>query len=195
MAKRVDFSLGMKDVSSGDLIGDIYDNKGPNHSVNLRRRSLSRSMDTRDRIVEEDEENLQTHADGHSASQSQGPNSRYGLHRSSTESGSRVRRSLSAIHRNRFFPRHARRASKGEYEDLMEQGIADVPESVGASGIIDPRSGTVSPLAVRMTTESELAHQVNPDAGAVPQVGPSKFQARAPVRSRTEDFEMRDMNR
>ncbi|KAL9032355.1 MAG: hypothetical protein Q9214_008003, partial [Letrouitia sp. 1 TL-2023] len=28
MAKRVDFSLGIKDVSSGDIMGDLYDDKG-----------------------------------------------------------------------------------------------------------------------------------------------------------------------
>lgn len=180
MAKRVDFSLGMKDVSSGGLMGDLYENVSPSRIPQTRSDSASRSQDARGRILEEDEEQLQTDRNGHSTSRAVEGSSRYGLHRSSTESGGRVKRSFSSIHRNRFFGRHGRRNSKGEYEDLMEQGMADIPESVGASGPIDPRSGHVSPQAVRITTESDLAR------GALPG---------APTRSQTENFEMRDMNR
>ncbi|KAL8842723.1 MAG: hypothetical protein Q9170_000379 [Blastenia crenularia] len=180
MAKRVDFSLGMKDVSSGGLMSDLYEDVSPSRVPQNRRDSASRSRDARNRILEDDEEGLRTERDGHSSSRSVEGSSGYGLHRSSTESGSRIKRSISSIHRNRFFPRHERRNSKGEYEDLMEQGMADIPESAGSSGHIDPGSGHVSPHAVRMTTESDLARGVLPGV---------------PTRSRTEDFEMRNMNR
>lgn len=180
MAKRVDFSLGMKDVSSGGLMGDLYDDVSPSRVPQARRDSASRSRDARNRIPEEDEEQLRTEQDAHSTSRSVERSTRYGLHRSSTESGSRVKRSLSSIHRNRFFSRYGRRNSKGEYEDLMEQGMVDIPESAGASGHISPRTGYISPQAVRMTTESDLAR------GALPG---------APARSQTENYEMGDMNR
>ncbi|KAL8939730.1 MAG: hypothetical protein Q9216_003208 [Gyalolechia sp. 2 TL-2023] len=181
MAKRVDFSLGMKDVSSGGQMSDLYEDVSPSRVPQARRDSASRSRDARDKIPEEDEEQLRTERDGRSPSRAVEESSPYGLHRSSTESGSRIKRSFSSIHRNRFFPRHGRRNSKGEYQDLMEQGMADIPESAGgAAGLISPRSGHVSPQAVRMATESDLAR------GALPG---------APTRSKTEHFEMRDMNR
>lgn len=187
MAKRVDFSLGMKDVSSGGLMGDLYEDVSPNRMPGIRRNSASRSREARGRILEEDEEQLNTEGDARPASRAVEGSHRYGLHRSSTESGSRIKRSFSSIHRNRFFPRHARRNSKGEYEDLMEQGMADIPESVGARGLIDPRSGTVSPQAVRMTTESDLAR------GSVPLATTQHAGFQPPARSQTENYEMRDM--
>lgn len=184
MAKRVDFSLGMKDVSSSGLMGDLYDDVSPSRMPGIRRDSASRSRDARDRIAEEDEEQLNAERDGRSTSRAVEGSSRYGLQRSSTESGSRLKRSFSSIHRNRFFSRHGRRNSKGEYEDLMEQGMADIPESVGAHGL---RSGRVSPQAVRMTTESELAR------GMLPGATTRQLGSEAPNRSQTENFEMRNM--
>lgn len=190
MAKRVDFSLGMRDISSsGDMMGDLYDNVSPGRIPGGRRDSASRA---RDRIVEEDEEQLKKENEGRSTSRtSEGP-SRFKLHRSSTtESGSRMKRSFSAIHRNRFFPRHGRRNSRGEYEDLMEQGMADIPESAGSSGRIDPRSGQVSSQAVRTTTEDDLARGRLPGSTAHGGQGPFG----GPSRSQTENFEMRNMKR
>lgn len=190
MAKRVDFSLGMRDISSsGDMMGDLYDNVSPGRIPGGRRDSASRA---RDRIVEEDEEQLKKENEGHSTSRtSEGP-SRLKFQRSSTtESGSRLKRSFSAIHRNRFFPRHGRRNSRGEYEDLMEQGMADIPESAGSSGRIDPRSGRVSSQAVRTTTEDDLARGRLPGTTAHGGQGPFG----GPSRSQTENFEMRNMKR
>ncbi|KAI4192594.1 MAG: hypothetical protein LQ348_003112 [Seirophora lacunosa] len=189
MAKRVDFSLGMKDVSSGGSLGDLYDNVSPNRMPATQGDSASRLRDARGRIAEEGEEELKADRDGRSTSRAMERSSQYGLPRSSTESGSRLKRSFSSIHRNRFFPRHRRPNSKGEYEDLMEQGMADIPESVGTHRPIDPRSGHVSPRAVRTTTEPDLAGSRLP-------VGPTQHAGfEAPKRSRTENFEMKIMNR
>ncbi|KAL8756699.1 MAG: hypothetical protein Q9184_004423, partial [Pyrenodesmia sp. 2 TL-2023] len=187
MAKRVDFSLGMKDVSSGGLMGDLYDDVSRNRMPGIRRDSTSRSQDVRDRIAEEDEEQPKAGRDGRSTSRAVEGSSRSGLRRSSTESGSRLKRSFSSIHRNRFFSRHGRRNSKGEYEDLMEQGMADIPESIGAHGLIDPGSGQVSPQAVRMMTEWELRR------GTLPGTTTRQPGSEAPKRSQTENFEMRNM--
>ncbi|KAL8943963.1 MAG: hypothetical protein Q9211_000781 [Gyalolechia sp. 1 TL-2023] len=180
MAKRVDFSLGMKDLSSGGLMSDLYENVSPGLVPQARRGSASQSQDARRRIPEEDEVQLRTGRGGHSTSRAIEGSSRHGLYRSSTDSGSQIKQSFSTIHRNRFFPRHGRRNSRGEYEDLMEQGMADIPESVGASGFINPRSGHMSPQAVLTPSESDLAHGTLPGA---------------PIRSQTENFEMRDLNR
>ena len=190
MAKRVDFSLGMRDVSSsGDMMGDLYDDVSPGRISGGRRDSASRA---RDMIIEEDEEQMKKEREGRSTSRtSEGP-PRLKLQRSSTTgSGSRVKRSFSAIHRNRFFPRHGRKNSRGEYEDLMEQGMADIPESAGSSGRIDPRSGQVSSQAVRTTTEDDLSRGRLP--GSTIHGGQGSFGA--PSRSQTENFEMRNMKR
>ncbi|KAL8952939.1 MAG: hypothetical protein Q9222_001158 [Ikaeria aurantiellina] len=196
MAKRVDFSLGMKDVSSANSMGDLYESVSPSLLPGIRRDSASRSRDAPGRIPEEEEEELQQGKEGRSTSRAADGSSRYRLHRSSTtESGGRVRRSLSAIHRNRFFPRHGRRNSRGEYEDLMEQGMADIPESVGASGIIDPRSGQVSTQAVRMTSESDFARGALPAPTSRHATFEDQGHIRPPARSQTDTYEMRNMNR
>ncbi|KAL9594145.1 MAG: hypothetical protein Q9179_005527 [Wetmoreana sp. 5 TL-2023] len=198
MAKRVDFSLGMKDVSSGDLMGDIYDNVSPSRLPQGRRDSNSRSRDARDRIAEENEEELQRAEHGRSTSRRAEGSPRYGLHRSSTtESGSRVRRSFSSIHRNRFFSRHGRRNSRGEYEDLMEQGMADIPESADTSrsNTLDPGSGTASSQVVRMTTDSDVSRGALPGYDNDYKGFEERGLGRAPARSQTESFEMRNMRR
>ncbi|KAI4250772.1 MAG: hypothetical protein LQ352_005258 [Teloschistes flavicans] len=196
MAKRVDFSLGMKDVSSGDMMGDLYESVSPNRLPQARRSSASR--DARERIAEEEEEGLNHQKHGRSSSRNVEGSPRFGIHRSSTaESGSRVRRSISAIHRNRFFSRPGRRNSRGEYEDLMEQGMADIPESAGPSrsGTIDPRSGVTSTQAVRMTTESDVSRGTLPGSTTHYPETEERRLGRAPARSQTENFEMRDMKR
>ncbi|KAL8883035.1 MAG: hypothetical protein Q9192_007474, partial [Flavoplaca navasiana] len=190
MAKRVDFSLGMRDVSSsGDMMGDLYDNVSPRRIPGGRRDSASQA---RDRIIEEDEKQLKRESEGRSTSRTNEGASRFKLNRSSTtESGSRMKRSISAIHRNRFFPRHGRRNSRGEYEDLMEQGMAEIPESAGSSGRMDPRSGQISSQAVRTTTEDDLSRGRLP--GSTAHGGQAPFAG--PSRSQTENFEMRNMKR
>ncbi|KAL8907569.1 MAG: hypothetical protein Q9207_001306 [Kuettlingeria erythrocarpa] len=189
MAKRVDFSLGMKEVSSGGLMGDLYENISPNRMPGIRHDSMSGSQDSRDRIAEGDEEQLKVERDGRSSALAVESSSRHGLRRSSSESGSRLKRSFSSIHRNRFFSRHGRRNSKGEYEDLMEQGMADIPESGGAHGLIDPRSGRVSPRVVRTTAGPDLAR------GTLPGATTRQTGSEEPKRSQTDNFEMRNVNR
>lgn len=190
MAKRVDFSLGMKDVSSsGDMMGDLYENVSPRRIPGARRESASRARDMRDRIAEEDEDEFRKESQGRSTSRTAESTSRFRLQRSSTETGSKLRRSFSSIHRNRFFPRHGGQNNRGEYEDLMEQGMADIPESAGSSGRLDPRSGQVSSQAVRMTTEADL------DRGRLPgsPTHDEQLPLPGPARSQTENLEMRNM--
>jgi small-conductance mechanosensitive channel len=131
MARRVDFSLGMQDVSSGDLMSDLYED-----------RSRSRILPgvRADRIDEEDEAGA-ARATGR-ANSSEGTRQMHdGLARRSTSMSSNV------THRNRFFDRLGRVGSRhigpnhtAAEPDLMEQGR------------MDPRSGTSQNQAVQDDT-------------------------------------------
>ena len=144
MARRVDFSLGMQDVSSGDLMSDLYDD---------RSRSRVPSGIRADRIDEEAEAGAAT-ATGR-ANSSDGPRQGHGgLARRSTSISSNV------THRNRFFDRLGRVGSRHTgpnhtaEPDLMEQGR------------IDPRSGTSQNQAVHDDTQirnAGIAHSQTED--------------------------------
>ena len=182
MSRRVDFSLGMKDISSGDMYGDVYNDYQKPRLPDFKGDKLSRSRSIRERIAEVDEgEDTQTL--GRTSSLEGGSRSRFGLHRSSTESQSRLRTHPSLVHRNRFFNRRGKEKDyDGADEDLMEQGMADIPES----DHMDPRSGTISPVAVQMDTS---------DAGKLPNWSEGPVSGKPPLRSLTEDFEMKHLNR
>lgn len=193
MAKRVDFSLGIKDVSSGDIMGDLYDDKGQNTVLGTQRGSFSHSRDMRIPIAEEKEENPREELLDRSTSKSKDMGSRYRLHRTSTESGSRMKRGLSAIRSNHLFPRHGRKNSRSEYEDLMEQGVQ---ESSEASGNETPRSRQYTSKAMRTATDSDTSHGVldlgqSTDRHNLGEHGLPDL----PTRSKTESFELKDLER
>ncbi len=188
MSKRVDFSLGMQDVSSGDILGDLCENSSQSRPSQLSRTSPFESRDNPVRIAEEDEGDL---------ARSTSRRSSFGLRRTSTDSQSRLRPSGSVLHRNRFFSRHGRKNSKDtENQDLMEQGMADIPESVEQTGRIDRRSGVIGAQAVRIDTESDASRFTRPApvptaSGALPMSGThpnNGVTGREP-----EDYEMRNM--
>lgn len=148
MSKRIDFSLGMKDVSSGDMMGDLYESISPARVTGFHRyTSPSPRNAPRTALQEDDHEENDL---GRTTSQS-----RISLNRTSTESRGKIRGNHSVIHRNRFFSKRNKKEHAGsEYEDLMEQGMADIPEAFER---IDPRSGVVSPQAVRIDTEPDFS--------------------------------------
>ncbi|RDL38596.1 uncharacterized protein BP5553_02936 [Venustampulla echinocandica] len=169
MGKRVDFSLGMSSMSSGDDYGDIYDNPPPRvPSANIRGSSSLKSTSRDGRGSEDDASMART---------------------SSRESGlgTMLSGGSSRTHRNRFFS--SKRSKLGgpeegtNLEDLeagpREYAMADIPEVSGSNpmnsdysqidnsmweregrmapassrtgsvpGMIDPRTGIVSPQAV-----------------------------------------------
>ena len=172
MSKRVDFSIGMKDISSGDIMGDVYNDVIKVRLPDLAEMGVSRSRSIKDRDVEE-EENPDASTTGRTSSRDGESRSHFGLHRSSTDSQTRLRSHGSTIHKNRFFRRGKDKDANrdGAAEDLMEQGMADIPES----GRSEPRSGTVSPDIVRQTDTKSV--------GSLP-----SWQ---PTMSLTEDFEMK----
>ncbi|KAI9838690.1 MAG: hypothetical protein M1819_005004 [Sarea resinae] len=159
MSKRVDFSLGMKDVSSGDIMADIHEDRARPKLEDFYRGSPSRGRESQENQSEEH------------------------LARTTSWASSESRlRSSQSTHRNRFFGRH-RGPSVDIDPGLMEEGMADIPEGEPSSSRLDPRSGLVSPQAMRLHSA---------DSGA------SKHSARSqpwtmgtPKRSQTENLEMR----
>ena len=153
IAKRVDFSLGMKDVVSSDLIGDVYDD-----SPRIRVPDITRTPASygRSKISEE----TQDSAGPSSAVEESSSRSRFSLYRSATGSQSRARAAYGPIHRNRFFgSRDGHDDQDQSYENLMEQGMAVIPESGPGSVRLDPRSGLVSPVAVQTPSLSSITKE------------------------------------
>ena len=186
MSKRVDFSLGMKDVSSADIMGDLDDNRSRTRVPGIRTDSISRSRETQARINKEADRQDDEATLWRAESRTSKDRSPFGLGRGvSADSQSKPRRGSSLIHRNRFFSRAKRtnEADEGDEErDLMEQGMAAIPEAAGPLDRIDPRTGTISPLAVAPSTESRNLQSFE-----------DRMRLEYPGRSRPEDVEMRDM--
>lgn len=135
MARRVDFSLGMQDVSSGDFMSDdLFDDRSRSRLPPTTRRA------TTDRIDEEDEAEV-TKATGRTSTSHEGPlHTHGGIARRSTSISSNI------THRNRFFDRLGHvgsRPNRTTEPDLMEQGM------------LDPRSGTSQIQAVREDTQTD----------------------------------------
>lgn len=183
MSKRVDFSLGMKDVSSGDMMGDLYDDVSPARVTGFNKNTRASSRDDARTILEEEDRENDL---GRTTSQS-----RFSLNRTSTSSQSKLRGSHSVIHRNRFFPkRNKKEHPGGEYEDLMEQGMVDIPE---ASERIDPRSGVVSPQAVRLPPEPDFSQMDFSKSHSTASAGLPEYAINAERNG--ESFELSKMDR
>ena len=200
MSKRVDFSIGMKDVSSADFMGDLDNGRSQTRVPETRTDSNADSRETRVRIIEEDEANRREDNATLRRAESRTGYTRTPLRlgrRTSTDSQSKTRRRNSLAHRNRFFSRANRSDDGDEERDLMEQGMADIPEVTGPSDRIDPRTGIVSLQAVRPSTESGNSDAAMPAAGPTSTDALQSFEQRLrlenPGRSRTEDFEMRNI--
>ena len=183
MAKRVDFSLGMKAVSSSDMMGDVYED---NHQARMS--DIARTSASRPRIVEEGEYD-DASAGRSSAFDHQSGRALFALHRSTTETQTRMRNVHGTIHRNRFFGRSVKDIAKeGLDESLLEQGMVTISEPDSHRTKMDPRSGLASPQAVRLRTQSSADDQISKNV-LPPQ--DSSHNGKDPMKSRTEDFELR----
>jgi hypothetical protein len=166
MGKRVDFSLGMSSLGVDDPSGDVLDDRDTAARqratvVRVTSPSRSRSND-RDRS---------SHETGRSTS----------IQRVGTNGSMRARE---RNHMNRFF-------SRSRHGD-EEIGMANIPEGEYDSSPpntekIDPRSGLVSPRAVR-TSHDEVRSQPPQSSGALS--GSDRTFA-PPLRSQTDNIEMR----
>lgn len=200
MSKRVDFSLGMKDVSSADFMADLGEERSPSRVPDRSKAWPRRSSEARHRILEEEEADRREDEAAMRRVESRAGSGRspFGMRRRSTDKSS-MKRAPSQVHRNRFFSRNRKKNEDGEDEDLMEQGMADIPETSGSSDKMDPRTGMISPQAVRPSTESGYSRG-GTSAGPVNSGGPQSFEERmrlqhpvSPGGTRTEDFELRNI--
>ena len=171
LSRRVDF---LNVSSSADIMADIPENRDHQRIHNLPTGSTSRSRETRQRIIEEDDEQRRREDDlaikRAESRTNGGSRSPFGLRRISTDEQGKIRRGNSFIHRNRFFSRSRRRGNSDdgdEVEDLMEQGMADIPE-IPTNDRIDPRTGTISSKAVRTNTNDSEYSNVNLSPARVP---------------------------
>jgi small-conductance mechanosensitive channel len=159
MSRRVDFSLGMKSMGLDDPNGDVLDdreNAARTREAVVRVTSPSRSQD---RV-------RKSHESGHST----------GLQRVGTNASSVMRE---RSHKNRFFGRH---------HHSVDEEMADIPEAdydtPSGRNKLDPRSGLVSPQAVRHSFDT--APQ---SSGALPGTADSQ-RTFGLSRSRTDGIEM-----
>ena len=160
MSKRVDFSLGMKDVSSADIMADLGEEQRPKLPSNSRNRStLARGAAEDDAERENESKDNGRISIDRSNSRASGSRNRFGMKRSGTEASTR---SQGPVHRNRFFSRSKQRTdTRDEEEGFMQLGMADIPEGDpvlrGGMSRIDPRTGIVSPQAVRPSTDTGVS--------------------------------------
>ncbi|KAF2636731.1 hypothetical protein P280DRAFT_501259 [Massarina eburnea CBS 473.64] len=163
MGRRVDFSLGMRDIGMGDLGGDVFedrDSQTRNRAAIVRVTSPSRHSADRARSSQDI---------GSSSSIAERPR---GLHRVNTDNSQSRERSS---HRNRFFSRHRRQDE--EMADIPETGF-DSPDSKESKSKLDPRSGLVSSAAMRSSAE-EARHPPRSSAS-------DERSFKMPARARTD---------
>ena len=187
MSKRIDFSLGMKDVSASNMMADVYDDNPHVRLPDMSKLSASRSRHIRNQTVREEDEddNLGFGRTTSRLSRDGDVRNRFGLYRSSTESQSRLNKSYSIVHRNRFFGRRGRAADgDGTDQDLMEQGMVDIPESHPTFAKLDLRSAMVSPQAIKIETNSS-------DEVGTLSTWKSRDVGKSPEIIKMENFEMR----
>jgi small-conductance mechanosensitive channel len=173
MGRRVDFSLGMRDVSAADM-GDVLDDRD---TQSRTRATVIRVTSPSRHSTERNRSSMET---GRTTSLDR-PSRQFGrlqrVNTDSTQAGERP------SHRNRFFGRSGTRAAKDE-----ETGMADIPESgIPSQERLDPRSGRDSPSAMRRSMESSVPRT----SGAIPTTADSERPFAAPRRAQTDAFEMR----
>lgn len=183
MAKRVDFSLGMKDMSSGEQLSDVYEDRDRSQYEEIIRES-NRAEDERRTSASMDREGnaRSTSREGHtmsgilrrSTTQSFGGN-----RRTSVGGPHRVSISSTDTHRNRFLNRFNRsgRSMDMPRDSLAEEGQAPPIPAIQSVRAIDPRSGQVSTQAIRSDSN-------------VPVSASEPFPPMVPTSSRVEDFEL-----
>lgn len=167
IGKRVDFSLGMRGMID-DPSGDVLDDR----DAAARQRAAVVRVTSPSRSAERARSSQDTSHTAHST----------GIQRVGTNSTLSARE---RTHRNRFFSR----ARHGD----EETGMANIPEgdydsTPAGTEKLDPRSGLVSPTAVRRSEDQPLTA-----SGALHPVTSmtSERSFAAPARSRTDNIEMR----
>ncbi|KAL4885212.1 Mechanosensitive ion channel-domain-containing protein [Aspergillus karnatakaensis] len=121
--KHVDFSLGMRDVASDDVMGDVFEARSPRNETMVRQVIAERRLQEEEAERRSMESLRRTNTSNRSNLNVPGPSDR----RQSGESQSG--HSLSSLSNNRFF-RH--RSHSTRQDDLMEQGRSEQGSSSAA---------------------------------------------------------------
>ncbi|CEJ57825.1 Putative Mechanosensitive ion channel family [Penicillium brasilianum] len=124
--KHVDFSLGMSNMSSNDIMGDVFEDRGVRVDDVVRTTNRETQERRIQEAVEEDQDEVRSHNSSSRMSSRHRRPSNLSSHlhgRPSTEAPSFTSGASST--RNRFF-RHHHNASR-DRDDLMEQGRVDSP--------------------------------------------------------------------
>jgi small-conductance mechanosensitive channel len=161
MGRRVDFSLGMRDVGIGDMGGDVFDDRESqdrSRAAIVRVQSPSRHSQDRSRNSQDT---------GRSTAIATGR-----LKRVNTDSTQARDRSN---HSNRFFGRNRRQDEEASMGAIPEGGNDSEPK-------LDPRSGLISPSAVRMSAD---------EPRSAPRTSDDRHYNFS--RAATDNFEMRRM--
>lgn len=178
MGRRVDFSLGMRDVSASDMPGDVFEDR---ESQSRTRAAVVRVTSPSRHSQDRARGSFET---GRSTSIADRPSQQFGrLQRVNTDSTQARER---PSHRNRFFGR-----GKGGQQDV-EAGMEDIPESgySPSKQRLDPRSGLASPTAMRLSTDDAIPRS----SGAMPTAASSEPAFHAPRRAQTDAIEMRRLH-
>lgn len=123
--KHVDFSLGMSNMASNDIMGDVFEDRGVVVDDIVR----NANRNTAERRIQEENEDDEEHRSRTSSSRHRRPSnltapSNNDAGRGSTDAHS-FRSGRSSLSRNRFF--HHRSSVGHDRDDLMEQGRFDEP--------------------------------------------------------------------
>lgn len=175
MGRRVDFSLGMKDVNFAEIPGDVFEDRD---TTARERATVIRVTSPSRHSQERGTSNDMARSTSISSRPSQQHNR---LQRVNTDGSAARERSN---HRNRFFGRSRHRGAD------EEAAMADIPESDSndSKEKLDPRSGLISPQAVRSSAdEARPIHS----SGALSNIDDLDHAFQPPKRSQTENFEMR----
>lgn len=173
--RRYDLSLGLSEVSAGNMTGDVFDDVS--RPVRVPAPVQQRTSNQRSRERNSKERGSADIARTTSRAGTFGPGM---LNRASTEGVS--------VHRNRFFSRASRETRQSHDVERMESGMAGIPEGVsppngqaysqvhgqaygqvngqangqaqGQSAHMDPRTGLVSPRAFRLSTDNSIGPEM-----------------------------------
>lgn len=164
MGRRVDFSLGMKSMGLDDPSGDVLDdreNESRARATVVRVTSPSRSQDR--------------------ARQSEDSARSTSIQRVGTNASMNARE---RTHKNRFFSRNRH----GDEEAGTAMPNIPEAETPPTSRKLDPRTGIISPQAVRHSLDAtNMPHS----SGALPRTSESDRTFAAPSRAATDTFEMK----
>jgi small-conductance mechanosensitive channel len=155
MSKRVDFSLGMKNISSGDNLGDVFEENSQDRYKNIIRESNQAEEDRR--ALEQAEHDARSKSRSHRSGSTSSPHMTGGIFRRSTDRQPLPRThresvSSTGTHKNRFIDRFGR---SGRSTDVPRDSLAEE----GMSGPLDPRTGHVSSQAYRMDSVTSIPQQ------------------------------------